>query len=68
MRRVGTLVYPNFELLDVFGPLEILGWRNDLFHLSLVGLELGPVASNMGVAVVADRLLGSGPIELALAA
>lgn len=57
MRRVGTLVYPNFELLDVFGPLEILGWRSDLFHLSLVGLELGPVASNMGVAVVADRLL-----------
>jgi transcriptional regulator GlxA family with amidase domain len=60
MRRVGTLLYPNFELLDVFGPLEVLGWRDDLFSLALVGLERGPVASNMGVSAMAERALADG--------
>ena len=60
MRHVATLVYPNFELLDVFGPLEIFGWRDDLFRLSLVGHERGPVQSNMGVSAFADQSLSDG--------
>ena len=60
MRHVATLIYPNFEPLDVFGPLEILGWRDDLFRLSLVGKETGPVPSSMGVGAVADRALADG--------
>lgn len=54
MRTVGALVYANFELLDLFGPLEFFGWQSDAFEVVLVGPERGPVASNMGPATVAD--------------
>lgn len=54
MRHVGALVYPNFELLDLFGPLEMLGWLGDEFRISLIGPARGAVACNMGPSVVAD--------------
>jgi transcriptional regulator GlxA family with amidase domain len=54
MRTVGALVYPNFELLDLFGPLEFFGWHSDAFEVVLVGPERGPVASNMGPAAIAE--------------
>lgn len=54
MRSIGALIYPKFELLDVFGPLELFGWRDDLFSLQLVGPSRGPVASSMGLAACAD--------------
>jgi putative intracellular protease/amidase len=60
MRHVATLIYSNFELLDVFGPLEVLGWRDDLFKLSLVGHERGAVPSKMGVSALAERSLADG--------
>ncbi len=54
MRSVAALIYPKFELLDVFGPMELFGWRDDLFSLHLVGLAQGPVVSSMGLAACAD--------------
>jgi transcriptional regulator GlxA family with amidase domain len=54
MWTVGALVYPNFELLDLFGPLELLGWQSKDFDIVLVGPERGAIASNMGPAVLAD--------------
>ena len=54
MRSVGVLVYPNFELLDLFGPLEMFGWLSSDFELTLIGPEPGPIRSNMGVATVAE--------------
>lgn len=54
MRRVGVLVYPNFELLDLFGPLEMLGWLAFDFELIMVGPARGPIKSNMGISTVAD--------------
>lgn len=54
MRTVGALVYPNFELLDLFGPLEFFGWLDQEFEVVLVGAERGPVSSNMGPATIAQ--------------
>lgn len=54
MLSLGVLVYPNFELLDLFGPAEMFGWQSDDFKLTLVGPTRGPIKSNMGVATVAD--------------
>jgi transcriptional regulator GlxA family with amidase domain len=54
MRSLGVLVYPNFELLDLFGPVEMFGWLSSEFSLTLVGPKSGPTKSNMGVAAVAD--------------
>ena len=60
MRRVGALIFPGFELLDLFGPLEMLGLLNDHFELSLVAENLGPVQSNQRVAASADITIDQG--------
>ena len=54
MRTVAAVVYPNFELLDLFGPLEMFGWLSADFRIVLVGSQSGRVLSNMGVATIAD--------------
>ncbi|WP_121061682.1 DJ-1/PfpI family protein [Chachezhania antarctica] len=60
MRRVGALLFPGFELLDLFGPLEMLGVLKDDFQLKLVAERPGPVASSQGVAANADTTIGQG--------
>lgn len=54
MRSVGVLVYPNFELLDLFGPVEMFGWLSSDFEVTLIGPTRGSINSNMRVAAVAD--------------
>lgn len=54
MQTLGTLLFDGFELLDVFGPLEVLGHMKDEFRVLLVGPEAGPVASVQGPRVLAD--------------
>ncbi|MCB1379236.1 MAG: DJ-1/PfpI family protein [Alphaproteobacteria bacterium] len=57
MRSVGVLVYPHFELLDLFGPLEMFGWLASDFELTMIGPTRGTIRSNMGIATVADATL-----------
>lgn len=54
MRSLGAMIYDNFELLDLFGPLEMFGWLSESFQISVVGPRRGEIRSNMGVATVAD--------------
>jgi transcriptional regulator GlxA family with amidase domain len=58
-RRVGVVLFHGFELLDVFGPLELYGCLPERFELSLVGPETAPVRSAQGPEVLA----GSGYAE-----
>lgn len=57
MRTVGALIYPGFELLDLFGPLEFLGILDSEYHLELVAENAGPVASAQGPEAVAATAL-----------
>lgn len=52
-RRVGILLFPGFELLDVFGPAEMFGILRDQCELVLVAAAAGPVASAQGPQAVA---------------
>lgn len=36
-RRVGVVLFDRFELLDVFGPLELLGNLADRFEICILG-------------------------------
>ena len=54
MRRVGALIFPGFELLDLFGPLEMFGLLQDDFDLQLVAETLDPIASNQQVRANPD--------------
>lgn len=58
MRTLGTLLFPAFELLDVFGPLEVFAHANFAapeFALTTVAAAAGPVASAQGPRVHAEH-------------
>ncbi len=57
MRSIGALIFPGFELLDVFGPLEMFGLMQDRYDLHLVAEQKGPVKSNQSVAAHASRVI-----------
>ncbi len=48
------MLYPRFELLDVFGPAEIFGNVNGRLKVIMVAEKAGPVASVQGPKAIAD--------------
>jgi len=56
-RTFGVVLFPGFEVLDVFGPLEVVGNLLMREHYSplMVAAEAGPVASAQVVHAVADH-------------
>ncbi len=55
MRCIGALVFPGFELLDVFGPMEMFGLLDKEFSLELVAENTGPVPSNQRLSAYAEK-------------
>ena len=49
--RVSIVLFEGFQLLDVFGPVDLLGAAPDLFEVRFVGPDLHPVASSQGIEV-----------------
>jgi transcriptional regulator GlxA family with amidase domain len=67
MKRMITILFQNFETLDVFGPVEIMGRLKDHFNLQFVSQTGGIITSTQNVPVVTEtlaRLSGSGHILL----
>ncbi len=60
-RRVGVLLFDRFQLLDVYGPLEMLGALPDHFTLTLIGPQAGPVASSWGPRTDVDHAYADAP-------
>jgi transcriptional regulator GlxA family with amidase domain len=58
-RTLGVLLFPGFELLDVFGPLEAFGIRSakDHFETLLVAERSGPIESAQGPKALAEAAL-----------
>lgn len=50
---LGVVLFDGFELLDVFGPLEMFGNLGDRLDVLLVAQEPGPVSSGQGPQAVA---------------
>jgi len=57
MRKLGALIFPGFELLDLFGPMEMFGMMNEAFELHLVAEDRGPVASGQTLSAHATLTL-----------
>ena len=51
---VGIVLFPDFEILDVFGPVEMLGMHPQTFELRMVAESRGCVSSAQGPRCVAD--------------
>lgn len=66
-RRLGVLLYPRFELLDVYGPVEVFGNLGPQLEVVMVAAQAGPVTSAQGPKVVADYgLTDCPPLDLLL--
>lgn len=54
MKTLAALVFPNFELLDLFGPLEMFGFFPGQFKITIVSNTGDLIASRQGPRVAAD--------------
>ena len=62
MRKIGAVVFPDFDLLDLFGPLEFFGMPTDAFNIQIVAENKGAVKSQSGPEVQAIASL-TDPID-----
>ncbi len=57
MKTLAALVFPGFETLDYFGPIEMLGGYGQETQLFTVARTLDPVASVHGQRILPDRAI-----------
>jgi transcriptional regulator GlxA family with amidase domain len=61
MRTLAALVFPGFQTLDLYGPLEILGdHKAGEVDIKIVAETLDPVPSYHGFKTIIDRTLANG--------
>src|SRR5262249_1574814 len=64
--RVAALAFPDVQILDVTGPLEVFSrtarWlrehghrSDDAYQVEILGTERGPFAASSGIKLIADR-------------
>ncbi|MCB0198238.1 MAG: DJ-1/PfpI family protein, partial [Anaerolineae bacterium] len=54
-RTIGVVLFPGFELLDVFGPLEMYGIASEHFNIRMISEDGQNVASRQGPKSVVDH-------------
>ncbi|MBW8079292.1 MAG: DJ-1/PfpI family protein [Gallionella sp.] len=52
--NLSIVLFDQFELLDVCGPLEMFGKLTDHFQVAMVGSHTGPIVSAQGPRMLAD--------------
>ncbi|MDR6943768.1 DJ-1/PfpI family protein [Mucilaginibacter pocheonensis] len=60
--RLGMVVFDGFQLLDVFGPLEMFGGLRDKISIFLISEKKGVIKSSAGPAVVTDFSFDDVPL------
>lgn len=60
MKTLAALVFPGFETLDYFGPMEMLGGLGEQTEIITVAQTLDPVPSVHGQRIVPDRSISEG--------
>lgn len=56
MKNVAVLLFEDFETLDVFGPVEILGRLKDHYQVSFYSLMGGIIKNSHGVSIVTESI------------
>lgn len=54
--KVAVLLFENFETLDVFGPVEILGRLPDFFQVGYYSQDGGVQCSTQGVKILTEKM------------
>ncbi|CEG57723.1 DJ-1/PfpI family protein [Legionella fallonii] len=60
-KTLGVLLFPEFETLDVFGPLQMFGMLPEQLNIVLVAEKRGLILSTHGQAVFVEYNLQSAP-------
>lgn len=60
MKTLAVLVFPGFQTLDLFGPLELLGSIRSEVEIKIVAETLEPVVSAHGQGLLVDHAIGDG--------
>lgn len=60
-KKLGMILFDGFELLDVFGPLEMFGMLKDRVDILMIADRAGPVRSGAGPQAVADFGFADAP-------
>lgn len=60
MRTIGALIFDGFELLDLFGPMEMFGLLPEDFSITVIAETVGPVKSGQGPSAMADASIADG--------
>src|ERR1700719_2614747 len=81
MRRIVMLAFPDAQIIDITGPLEVFGraarwmtdergWRIPAYSVEIVATKAGTFATSSGIRLIADRSIASvhGPIDTLLVA
>lgn len=61
MRKLAAILFPNFELLDLAGPLEMFGTLHDQIEVVTVAQAAGPVTSTQKVSIEAKHSFADCP-------
>lgn len=56
MKNVAVLLFKEFETLDVFGPVEILGRNKELFQVRFYSQNGGEITNAHGVVILTEKL------------
>lgn len=54
--NVGVLLFDDFETLDVFGPVEILGRLKSMYAVSFYSLSGGQIKNSHGLSILTEKL------------
>jgi transcriptional regulator GlxA family with amidase domain len=57
MKKLAAFVFPGFQTLDFFGPIEMFGGMRDEIEITLVSETLDPVASVHGHRILPEKTL-----------
>jgi len=69
LRKIGILVFPDVEVLDITGPFEVFNFANlslirqdftreNIYSIKLLAEKAGPVTTLSGMQIVADDIYG----------
>ncbi len=59
-KHVGIVLYEGFEVMDVYGPVQMWGYIPD-FEIHMIAEQAGPVRSAQGTATKADYSFANAP-------
>jgi putative intracellular protease/amidase len=59
--RLGAILYGDFELLDLYGPLEMFGTLGDALEIVTIAEHKGPVKSSAGPQTLAEYDFDDAP-------